>query len=45
MKLYISVLVLLFTFLCSICIAQTSQTPPVNDWKPSTLNQPGQEYP
>jgi enterochelin esterase-like enzyme len=26
-------------------MAQTSQTSPVNDWKPSTLNQPGQEYP
>ena len=45
MKRYFSVLILLFTFLCSICMAQTSQTSPVNDWKPSTLNQPGQEYP
>jgi enterochelin esterase-like enzyme len=45
MKRFFSVLLLLFTFLCSICMAQTNKTPPVNDWKPSTLNQPGQEYP
>ncbi len=45
MKRYFSVLILLFTFLCSICIAQADQTSPANDWKPSTLNQPGQEYP
>jgi enterochelin esterase-like enzyme len=45
MKRYFSVLILLCTFLCSICMAQTSQTSPVNDWKPSSLNQPGQEYP
>jgi enterochelin esterase-like enzyme len=38
-------IILLITFLYSICMAQTSQTSPVNDWKPSTLNQPGQEYP
>jgi enterochelin esterase-like enzyme len=45
MKRYFSILILLYTFLCSICMAQTSPTSPVNDWKPSTLNQPGQEYP
>ena len=45
MKRYFSVLILLYTFLCSICMAQTSQSSPVNDWKPSSLNQPGQEYP
>ena len=26
-------------------MAQADQTSPVNDWKPSSLNQPGQEYP
>ena len=45
MKRYFSVLILLFTFLCSISMAQADQTSPVNDWKPSSLNQPGQEYP
>ena len=45
MKRYFSALILLFIFLCSICMAHASQTSPVNDWKPSTLNQPGQEYP
>jgi enterochelin esterase-like enzyme len=29
----------------SLCLAQDSQPAEVNDWKPSTLNQPGQEYP
>src|SRR4030043_80242 len=27
------------------CLAQTDQPAEANDWKPSTLNQPGQEYP
>ena len=45
MKRYFSALILLFIFLCSICMAHASQTSPVNDWKSSTLNQPGQEYP
>ncbi len=45
MKRYFSALILLFIFLCPICMAHASQTSPVNDWKPSTLNQPGQEYP
>ena len=27
------------------CLAQTSQPAEANDWKPSTLNQPGQLYP
>ena len=42
---YLSLSILIFAFLCSICMAQTGRTAPVNDWKPSTLNQPGQEYP
>jgi enterochelin esterase-like enzyme len=28
-----------------ICLAQTDQPPVVEDFKPSTLNQPGQQYP
>ena len=28
-----------------LCLAQASQPAEANDWKPSTLNQPGQEYP
>ena len=27
------------------CLAQAAQSADSNDWKPSTLNQPGQEYP
>lgn len=33
------------TLLSSWCISQTSDKIIVNDFKPSTLNQPGQEYP
>jgi enterochelin esterase-like enzyme len=29
----------------SVCVAQTEQSAILNDFKPSTLNQPGQEYP
>lgn len=32
-------------FMGQVCIAQTNQTPIVEDFKPSTVNQPGQEYP
>ena len=28
-----------------ICLAQTNQPTIIDDFKPSTLNQPGQEYP
>ncbi len=38
-------LVLLLAFSGSLCSAQTSQPAEANDWKPSTLNQPGQPYP
>ncbi len=38
-------LVLLLTFSGSLCLAQASQPAEANDWKPSTLNQPGQQYP
>jgi enterochelin esterase-like enzyme len=37
--------VLLLTFSGPLCPAQTSQPADANDWKPSTLNQPGQQYP
>ena len=29
----------------SLCLAQTSQPADANDWKPSSLNQPGKQYP
>jgi len=45
MKQYLTALVMLVTFWGSICLAQTSQIEIIDDWKPSTLNQPGQEYP
>jgi enterochelin esterase-like enzyme len=45
MKQYLTALVLLMTFLGSISLAQTSRIEIIDDWKPSTLNQPGQEYP
>jgi enterochelin esterase-like enzyme len=38
-------LVLLFTFSGSLCLAQTSQPADANDWRPSSLNQPGRQYP
>jgi enterochelin esterase-like enzyme len=34
-----------FTLATSTCFSQTAQPPIVEDFKPSTLNQPGQEYP
>jgi len=37
--------VLLLVLSSPLCLAQTSQPAEVNDWKPSTLNQPGQQYP
>ncbi|UCD53064.1 MAG: hypothetical protein JSW27_10565, partial [Phycisphaerales bacterium] len=45
MKRYVTVLVLSVSFSGSLCQAQTDQPAEVNDWKPSTLNQPGREYP
>lgn len=44
MNLRSSVIVLAATLLSAACYAQT-QTAPLEDFKPSTLNQPGQEYP
>ena len=37
--------VLAATMICGISRAQSTATAPVEDFKPSTLNQPGQEYP
>jgi enterochelin esterase-like enzyme len=45
MKLYIVGLVLLLAFSGSLCLAQTDEPTIKEDFKPSTLNQPGQEYP
>jgi len=45
MKGYLTVLVLLLSFGAALCLAQTDQATIKEDFKPSTLNQPGQEYP
>src|SRR6187431_116231 len=46
MKHYLSSLILSFVFAgWSMCMAQTTQPAVVEDFKPSSLNQPGQEYP
>ena len=45
MKRHKIVLVLLLAFSASLCLAQTDQPTIKDDFKPSTLNQPGQEYP
>jgi len=40
------IMILLATVItCGTCLAQTEQPADVNDFKPSSLNQPGQEYP
>ena len=39
-----SVIILAATLLSGVCFAQ-NQTAPLEDFKSSTLNQPGQEYP
>ncbi|HNY78155.1 MAG: alpha/beta hydrolase-fold protein [Sedimentisphaerales bacterium] len=45
MKRNLIVLALLVSLSGSLCPAQTDQPAEADDWKPSTLNQPGQEYP
>ena len=45
MKKYLFSLVLLLTISGSLCLAQTLPSQVLDDFKPSTLNQPGQEYP
>jgi enterochelin esterase family protein len=37
--------VLLFILSSPLCLAQTSQPADANDWRPSSLNQPGKQYP
>jgi enterochelin esterase-like enzyme len=45
MKRHLLVLTLLFACSGSLCFAQTEQSAIMEDFKPSTLNQPGQQYP
>lgn len=45
MKKYSIILIMLLSFCGSVCIAQTAQVTINEDFKPSTVNQPGQEYP
>lgn len=45
MKKYSIILALLFALTDIICYAQTSQSAIIEDFKPSSLNQPGKEYP
>ncbi len=45
MKRYATGLVFLLAFSSSLCLAQTDQPTIKEDFKPSTLNQPGHEYP
>jgi enterochelin esterase-like enzyme len=45
MKRNLTTLVMLLILSSSLCLAQTNQPAEANDFKPSTLNQPGQDYP
>ena len=45
MKWYLTLFSLLLTFSGSTSLAQTGKPEIADDWKPSSLNQPGQEYP
>ena len=45
MKKFLISLVLFSVFSCMLCLAQTDQPAIIEDFKPSTKNQPGQEYP
>jgi enterochelin esterase-like enzyme len=45
MKAYLTVLVLLASLGAALCMAQTNKPTIKEDFKPSSLNQPGQEYP
>src|SRR5664279_3281190 len=42
---YKSIFFLLVTLLTGVCLAQTNQTAAVEDFKPSSVNQPGKQYP
>jgi enterochelin esterase-like enzyme len=45
MKRYSTLFILLISLGAALCLAQTDQPTIKEDFKPSTLNQPGQEYP
>jgi enterochelin esterase-like enzyme len=45
MKKYLIIILLLLTLAGFTCYAQTNQAAIIEDFKPSTLNQPGKEYP
>lgn len=45
MRHHLTALVLSLALSVPLCLAQTSSPAEANDWRPSTLNQPGQEYP
>ena len=45
MKKHLIGFILLMTLSASLCLAQTNQPAIADDFNPSTLNQPGQEYP
>ena len=45
MKRNLTALVLSFALSGPLCLAQASAPAEANDWKPSTLNQPGKQYP
>ena len=45
MKKYGVILILLLVGISSICTAQTDKATVVEDFKPSSVNQPGKEYP
>jgi enterochelin esterase-like enzyme len=45
MKTHSAIIVLLLTIAGSLCIAQTDQSSVTEDFKPSTVNQPGKEFP
>ena len=45
MKRYLPVLVLLMSLGAALCLSQTDQQAIKEDFQPSSLNQPGQEYP
>lgn len=45
MRNYFKVFVALFTVSGSLCLAQTTPPAIIEDFKPSSLNQPGKEYP
>ncbi|MEN6578486.1 MAG: alpha/beta hydrolase-fold protein, partial [Phycisphaerales bacterium] len=45
MKWRLNAPVLLFILSSPLCLAQTGEPADANDWKPSSLNQPGKQYP